>query len=123
MVFLVKSIERFHCIGAADEADTGALMGCDIVGLGADACTTGTIGFDGNGRAIGDTGLDCCIGLDCCTGLGCCIGVDGLCGETIGVIGLSFARSEGVFGDCAKGAFGVCVSFIINFNNKIEIIY
>jgi hypothetical protein len=103
---LVKSIDKFHCIGAAD--DNGFV-----------ATTTGL--FDGTV----DTGLGECVTClgGCTTGLcgcttdvfGCITGVLGTCTEGTGVpgvFGLSFAKSE-----------GVCVSFIIMYkykNNKID---
>ena len=98
LFFLLKSIERFHCIGA------GAAMGFgDTTGLG--CCT----GFDCTGLGFDCTGLGAdCIGLGFdCTDLGAdCIGL-GCCG--LGCCGLGWSHCS----------FGNCVSFIIIINNKI----
>ena len=88
MFFLVKSIDRFHCIGAEVDETNGL--------------------DDNNGDFVDGIEDVCCdngVGLDE-------IGVDtfGVCTKGCDV--------QGVFGACIKGAFGVCVSFIIMYKYK-----
>jgi hypothetical protein len=80
LFFLVKSIERFHCIGATPGIDLGGTIGFVIAGFA--ICGTG---FDiceaGLSICIADLGV-CVTGLGVCeTGLGICVaGLDGCCG-------------------------------------------
>ena len=110
---MVKSIERFHCIGAQDDecigfegVDIGFTQDNGVFGAGTkeDCWATGDIG-------LGEIGTGA---LGACTKGTCGEGVLGV--RTKGVFG---ACTKGIFGACAKGIFGVCVSFIIMYKYKI----
>ena len=107
MFFLVKSIERFHCIGAADVVGNGVLSIWDT-GAGLDTDTVEDVGFDGSGL----------VGTGIC--FGCCTIDTGAPGSfTHGSKGDFGACTKGTLGACAKGIFGNCVSFIIVYKYKI----
>ena len=131
MFFLVKSIERFHCIGADDNgAFASGVTGFDGCITGFGCCITG---FDCCENGLGNIGFEACTAFCTCTAdiwvTGClslslekleggsdATGFGGSDTDGVDTGGVGTGVGVGVMG--AFGVIGVCVSFIISINIK-----